>query len=82
MNEDAIAALSHSAMSLDVYAWLAQRLHRIPHGKPQFIPWKSLKDQFGCGYTRMIDFKRVFLKALGQVPVSTVARESASTTKV
>ena len=67
LNEDAIAALSHSAMSLDVYAWLAQRLHRIPHGKPQFVPWKSLKDQFGCGYTRMIDFKRVFLKALGQV---------------
>jgi hypothetical protein len=67
LNEAAIAALSHSAMSLDVYAWLAQRLHRIPHGKPQFVPWKALKDQFGCGYTRMIDFKRVFLKALGQV---------------
>ena len=67
LNEDAIAALSHSAMALDVYAWLAQRLHRIPRGKPQFIPWKSLKDQFGCGYKRMNKFREVFLKALGQV---------------
>ena len=25
----AIAALSHSAMGLDIYAWLAQRLHRV-----------------------------------------------------
>jgi hypothetical protein len=67
LDERAIAALSHSAMALDIYAWLAQRLHRIEFGKSQFVPWKSLKDQFGWGYTRMIDFKRVFLKALGQV---------------
>jgi hypothetical protein len=67
LDERAIAALSHSAMGLDIYAWLAQRLHRIQFGKSQFVPWKSLKDQFGWGYTRMIDFKRVFLKALGQV---------------
>jgi Plasmid encoded RepA protein len=67
LDERAIAALSHSAMGLDIYAWLSQRLHRIEFGKSQFVPWKSVKDQFGWGYTRMIDFKRVFLKALGQV---------------
>jgi hypothetical protein len=67
LDERAITALSHSAMGLDIYAWLAQRLHRIEFGKSQFVPWKLLKDQFGWGYTRMIDFKRVFLKTLGQV---------------
>ena len=29
LDERAIAALSHSAMGLDMYAWLAQRLHRV-----------------------------------------------------
>jgi hypothetical protein len=67
LDERAIASLSHSPLALDVYAWLAQRLHRIEYGKSQFVAWKAVKDQFGWGYTRMIDFKRVFLKALGQV---------------
>jgi hypothetical protein len=67
LDERAIAALSHSAMGLDIYAWLSQRLHRIEFGKSQFVPWKSLKDQFGWGYKGMNDFRRVFLKALGQV---------------
>jgi hypothetical protein len=67
LDERAIAALSHSAMALDIYAWLAQRLHRIEYGKLQFAPWKSLKEQFGWGYTRMNHFRAAFLKALGQV---------------
>jgi hypothetical protein len=67
LDERAIVALSHSAMGLDIYAWLAQRLHRIKYGKWQFVSWKSLKDQFGCGYTRMDHFRAVFVKALGQV---------------
>jgi replication initiator protein len=67
LDERAIAALSHSAMALDVYAWLAQRLHRIEYGKSQFVPWKSLKDQFGFNHKHMRKFRQVFLKALGQV---------------
>ena len=67
LDERAIAALSHSAMALDIYAWLAQRLHRIEFGKSQFVPWKSLKDQFGWGYTRMNHFRAAFLRALWQV---------------
>jgi hypothetical protein len=42
LDERAIAALSHSAMALDAYAWLAQRLHRIDPGKPAFIAWAAL----------------------------------------
>ncbi len=67
LNESAIALLSHSAMALDVYAWLAQRLHRIPPGRPQFIPWTAAKDQFGHGYKRIRKFREVFLEALRQV---------------
>ena len=67
LDERALGALSHSAMALDIYAWLAQRLHRIPTGRPQFITWAAIKDQFGHGYGRMCDFKRVFRIAMKQV---------------
>jgi hypothetical protein len=65
--EEDLAALAHSAMALDLYAWLAQRLHRIKPEKPAFITWAALKDQFGPGYDRMRDFRRVFRIALRQV---------------
>src|SRR4029077_5732497 len=35
----AIAALSHSSLALDVYAWLASRLHRVKPGKPMPVSW-------------------------------------------
>src|SRR5207253_3818064 len=37
-----VGALASSSMALDVYVWLAQRLHRVPAGKPQFVAWTSL----------------------------------------
>jgi Plasmid encoded RepA protein len=65
--EGAIAALSHNSMALDIYAWLAQRLHRIPAGKPSFIPWPVLQVQFGIHYDRLRDFRRVFKISMRQV---------------
>jgi hypothetical protein len=67
LDERAIAALSHSAMALDVYAWLAQRLHRIPVKGRQMIPWPALKDQFGPDHSSLRKFRQVFIRALGQV---------------
>src|SRR5271166_687961 len=67
LDERAIAALAHSATGLDIYCWLAQRLHRIPKEKPQFIPWAALYDQFGQGYREIRKFRRDFLKQIGQV---------------
>jgi len=63
----AIASLSNNAMALDVYCWLAQRLHRIknPHGN--FIHWKGLKDQFGFNYSSMRKFKQVFRETMKRV---------------
>lgn len=67
LDERAVAALSHSAMGLDVYAWLAQRLHRVEVGHPAFITWSAIKEQFGHQYARMDNFKRVFRHTLDMV---------------
>jgi hypothetical protein len=67
LNESDLAALAHTAVGLDIYAWLAQRLHRIDPRKPAFIPWTALKEQFGPDYHRMDNFKAFFRKALAQV---------------
>ncbi len=67
LDHRAVAALSSSSMALDVYAWLAQRLHRIPSGKPQQITWVAMYEQFGQGFARLRDFRRNFLQTLHQV---------------
>lgn len=67
LNEADLGALAHTAMGLDVYAWLAQRLHRIDPRKPAFIAWSNLKEQFGPDYRQMFNFKREFRKTLAQV---------------
>ena len=64
LDERAIASLSHTAMGLDLYCWLAQRLHRIKPGKPAFIPWAALRDQFGWHYNRIRKFREVFRQTL------------------
>jgi hypothetical protein len=67
LDHRAVAALASSSMALDIYVWLAQRLHRVPTGKPQFIAWDSLHEQFGQGFARIRDFRRRFLQTLHQV---------------
>ncbi len=67
LDHRAVAALASSSMALDIYAWLAQRLHRVPTGKPQFIAWNSMYEQFGQGFARIRDFRRRFLQTLHQV---------------
>jgi hypothetical protein len=67
LNAHALAALGHSALALDIYAWLAQRLHRVSPAADSFVTWLSLKYQFGEGFARIRDFRRKFLVALDQV---------------
>lgn len=67
LHNGALRALSGNAMALDQYAWLAQRLHRIPQGKPSLVPWKSLHEQFGWSYKRIRKFREVFLTTLRDV---------------
>jgi hypothetical protein len=67
LDQRAVAALASSAMALDIYTWLAQRLHRVPSGKPQFIGWANLHEQFGQGFGRIRDFRRSFLQTMSHV---------------
>jgi len=67
LDETHIAALSHSPMALDIYTWLAQRLHRVPDNKPALVSWASLHEQFGQGYDTVKRFRESFRVALKQV---------------
>jgi hypothetical protein len=67
LDHRAVAALASSSMALDTYVWLAQRLHRVPTGKPQFISWPAAYEQFGQGFARLRDFRRQFLQTLAHV---------------
>lgn len=73
LKEVHIRALSHTCMGLDIYTWLAQRLHRIEPNSPQKVSWMSLHTQFGQGYDLQKNpkslgkFRLDFRKALHQV---------------
>ena len=67
LDERAISTLAHSALALDIYGWMAQRLHRVPASKPPFITWVALHEQFGQEYARIRKFREIFLGMLKQV---------------
>ena len=67
LNLEALGALKESALALDIYTWLAQRLWRVHPRESAFITWAALKDQFGPDYGRMADFKRKFRLTLRDV---------------
>lgn len=62
---EAIAALSHSAMSLDLLAFFSRRLHTLK--KPIKVPFVLFKEQFGQEYADLRNFKRKFLESVKQV---------------
>ncbi|MBS1982909.1 MAG: hypothetical protein JST16_01950 [Bdellovibrionales bacterium] len=65
--EEAVAGLAHSAMALDIYRWLAQRLHRIRPESPVLLFWNLLHEQFGWNIARLDNFRRIFLQAVNEV---------------
>jgi hypothetical protein len=60
-------SLAHSAMAMDLYAWLAQRLHRIHKQSDVRVSWHQLQLQFGWEYNRIEHFRAKFKVALDQV---------------
>jgi hypothetical protein len=62
VREAAIREIAHRSMALDVYVWLAYRLHRITKQTP--VGWKALFDQFGGGFHRLRDFRAKFREPL------------------
>lgn len=65
----ALAALRHSSLALDIYAWLAHRLRRVTKAGGTRLSWRNLADQFGQEYTTTKDFKKQFRKAMRQALV-------------
>ena len=62
VEDAAIRAINNNSMALDVYAWLAFRLHALQG--PRAVSWKALKPQFGGSFGRMDNFKSKFLENL------------------
>jgi hypothetical protein len=60
--EAAIRQLRDRSMSLDLYVWLAWRLHTL--GKPTPITWTGIYTQFGAGFDKLFHFKPRFSEAL------------------
>lgn len=70
LDKRALHALKGSALALDVYAWLAHRLHRIEGRRGVVLHWKSIREQFGQEYTGPEadkNFKSAFLSQLKKV---------------
>lgn len=64
LNEDALFIIKDSSLEMDLYSMLSERLHRIPVNKPQFLPWQTLYQQYGSGYSRIRAFRDEFVKHL------------------
>ncbi|CAH2606102.1 Pirin (plasmid) [Rhodovastum atsumiense] len=57
--EEAVKALRDRSMGLDVYVWLAYRLHAL--SGPTDVSWRALFDQFGAGFGKLSHWKPRFI---------------------
>ena len=62
LEEAAIKAISNDLQALDVYCWLAYRLHVLP--APRTVSWPALYAQFGSSYKKLAHFKMRFVDSL------------------
>jgi len=58
LEESAIRAVSNNSQALDIYAWLAYRLHSL--SAPRSITWRALRPQFGASFGRLDNFRARF----------------------
>jgi hypothetical protein len=62
VREEAIRAISTRSLAIDVYIWLAYRLHSLT--KPTAVSWAAVHAQFGAGFKLARQIKPTFLEAL------------------
>jgi len=62
IEESAVRQIANNSMALDVYCWLAYRLHALAEPTP--IGWRALHQQFGRGVKRLDHFKDQFRETL------------------
>jgi hypothetical protein len=62
VREEAIRAIGTRSLAIDVYIWLAYRLHSL--GKSTPISWPAVHAQFGAGFRLVRQIKPTFMEAL------------------
>ncbi len=62
IEESAVSQISNNSLALDVYCWLAYRLHAVSGVTP--ITWKALHAQFGRAFARRDHFRQQFKHTL------------------
>jgi hypothetical protein len=82
VREAAIREIGSRSMAIDVYVWLAYRLHQIT--KPTPLSWAAVFAQFGGGYNHSWHFKSKFREplalALAAYPEAHVTADDAGLT--
>jgi hypothetical protein len=62
VEEAAVRQIANNSLALDVYCWLAYRLHSL--SGPITVTWKALHGQFGRSVARLDHFKDHFRTVL------------------
>jgi len=62
VEDAAIRGINRHSMALDLYCWLAYRLHSLPRSTP--ISWRALHAQFGTAVRRIDHFRDTFTEQL------------------
>jgi len=62
VREEAIRAIGTRSLAIDVYIWLAYRLHALTKSTP--ISWPAIHTQFGAGFRLVRQIKPTFMEAL------------------
>jgi hypothetical protein len=62
VREEAVRAIGARSLALDVYIWLAYRLHSLTKATP--VTWTALHGQFGAGFKAIRQLKPTFRDAL------------------
>lgn len=62
IEEAAVKQISNNSLALDVYCWLAYRLHVLTAATP--VTWKALHAQFGQSFARRDHFRQQFKHTL------------------
>jgi hypothetical protein len=62
IREESLKAIGTRSLAIDVYIWLAYRLHSL--SKPTPVSWAAIHAQFGAGFRLIRQIKPTFIEAL------------------
>src|SRR3954451_7831671 len=62
VSESALRAIGPRSLVIDIYIWLAYRLHALRRDAE--VSWPALYDQFGAGFDRLRRFREHFIEGI------------------